>query len=94
MPSVGCERRTAEEDDLPTGELPALPFDPTRPIPRRRPVKFSLRIVLFAVVVYFLILPQIPGFRQAANDLSRVQPLLLLVGWFSHSVRDVLLRPD
>ncbi len=68
------------EQDLPTGDLPALPFDPTRPIPRRRPVKFSLRIVLFAIVVYFLILPQIPGFRQAASDLSRVQPLLLLVG--------------
>lgn len=68
------------EQDLPTGDLPALPFDPTRPIPRRRPVKFSLRIVILAIVVYFLILPQIPGFRQAASDLSRVQPLLLLVG--------------
>lgn len=68
------------EEALPTGELPALPFDPTRPIPRRRPVKFSLRIALFAIVVYFIILPQIPGFRQAATDLSRVQPLLLLLG--------------
>lgn len=68
------------EEGQPTGDLPPLPFDPTRPIPRRRPVKFSVRIGLLALVVYFLILPQIPGFRQAASDLSRVQPVLLLVG--------------
>lgn len=68
-------------EPLATGELPALPPDASRPVPRRRPVRFSLRIVLFAVVVYFLILPQVPGFRQAANDLSRVEPVLLGVGF-------------
>jgi putative heme transporter len=81
-PSI--EQRNDTDDPEPylaTGELPALPPDPSRPIPRRRPVRFSLRIVVFAVVVYFLILPQIPGFRQAATDLSRVQPVLLLVGF-------------
>jgi uncharacterized protein (TIRG00374 family) len=68
------------DDVLLTGELPALPPDPSRPLPRRRPVRFSLRIVLLAAVLYFIVLPQIPGFRQAASDLSRVQPLLLVVG--------------
>jgi putative heme transporter len=67
---------------LPTGELPVLPHDPIRQRPpRRRPVRISLRIVLLAVVVYFLILPQIPGFRQAAADLSRVQPIWLVIGF-------------
>ena len=63
-----------------TGELPALPPDPSRPVPRRRPVRFTLRLAILAAVIYFIILPQIPGFRQAANDLSRVQPGLLAVG--------------
>jgi uncharacterized protein (TIRG00374 family) len=81
---TGSEHVSNDSDEvhLPTGELPLLPVDPSRPVPRRRPVRFSLRIVLFAVVVYFLILPQIPGFRQAATDLSRVQPALLVVGFF------------
>lgn len=77
----GVRRDRDATEPLATGELPALPPDPSRPMPRRRPVRFSLRIVLFAAVVYFLILPQIPGFRQAANDLSRVQPILLGVGF-------------
>lgn len=68
------------DEALLTGELPPLPPDPSRPIPRRRPVRFSLRIVLLAAVIYFIVLPQIPGFRQAASDLSRVQPALLLIG--------------
>jgi putative heme transporter len=67
-------------EPLPTGELPALPDDPTRPIPRRRPVRFTVKLVAFAVVIYFFILPLIPGLRQAATDLSRVQPGLLVVG--------------
>ncbi len=44
-------------------------------------MKFTLRIVLIAVIVYFLILPQVPGFRQAASDLTRVQPALLVLGF-------------
>lgn len=76
----GPQPPEAYDDLLLTGELPALPPDPSRPVPRRRPVRFSLRIVVLAAVVYFIILPQIPGFRQAASDLSRVEPALLLVG--------------
>lgn len=68
------------DEELLTGELPALPPDPSRPIPRRRPVRFTLKFVAFAFVVYFFVLPLIPGLRQAATDLSRVQPGLLLVG--------------
>ena len=48
---------------------------------RRKKVRFSLRIVLFAVVVYFLILPQIPGFQHAAADLSKVRPQWLVLGF-------------
>lgn len=67
-------------EPLPTGELPALAADPSRPVPRRRPVRFTFKLVAFAIVIYFFVLPLIPGLRQAASDLSRVQPVLLVVG--------------
>jgi putative heme transporter len=60
--------------------LPELPPDPSRPIPRRRPVRFTLKLVAFAGVVYFFVLPLIPGFRNAWTELIEVQPSLLLLG--------------
>jgi uncharacterized protein (TIRG00374 family) len=63
-----------------TGELPALEPDPSRPVPRRRPVRFTIKLVAFAGIVYFFVLPLIPGFRRAWTELNDVQPALLLVG--------------
>lgn len=40
----------------------------------------TLQIVLVAAVVYFFVLPLIPGFRQAVQDLSSIDPYLLIVG--------------
>lgn len=40
----------------------------------------TLQIVLFAAVVYFFVLPLIPGFRQAVKDLYKIDPYLLAVG--------------
>jgi hypothetical protein len=40
----------------------------------------TLQIVLLAAVVYFFVLPLIPGFRQAVKDLARIDPYLLIVG--------------
>lgn len=37
----------------------------------------ALRWVLFAVVVYFFILPLLPAFRNAIGDLTRIDPVLL-----------------
>jgi uncharacterized protein (TIRG00374 family) len=40
----------------------------------------TLQIVLLAAVVYFFVLPLIPGFRQAVKDLAKIDPYLLIVG--------------
>lgn len=39
----------------------------------------ALRWVLFAVVIYFFILPLLPAFRNAIGDLTRIDPVLLAV---------------
>ncbi|MFZ9954339.1 MAG: hypothetical protein ACO3GH_07075, partial [Ilumatobacteraceae bacterium] len=37
----------------------------------------ALRWVLFAVVIYFFVLPLIPAFRNAVADLRQIDPVLL-----------------
>jgi uncharacterized protein (TIRG00374 family) len=78
-----------------TGELPPITRDPSRPTPRRRfkPIRLTLKVVVFAVVFYFLILPLIPGFRSAADELIEVRPaflagglLLQMSAWFTYSM--------
>jgi hypothetical protein len=80
---------------LETGELPPITRDPSRPLPRPRfkPVRMTFKVLLFAAVVYFVVLPLIPGFRSAADELTRVQPIFLIAGvvlqmsaWFSYSL--------
>ncbi len=78
-----------------TGELPPITRDPTRPLPRRRfkPVRMTFKVLLFAAVVYFVVLPLIPGFRSAADELTKVRPAFLVAGvvlqmsaWFTYSL--------
>lgn len=38
----------------------------------------ALRWVLFAVVVYFFVLPLLPAFRNAVSDLRQIDPVLLI----------------
>lgn len=38
----------------------------------------ALRWVIFALVVYFFVLPLIPGFRNAVRDLGQIEPSLLV----------------
>ena len=40
----------------------------------------TLKWVLFAAIVYFFVLPLIPGFRNAVAELSHVTPSLLVLG--------------
>jgi len=66
-----------------TGELPRVSLDDTGgpPRPRRvRPIRLTLKALAGVVVVWFFVLPLIPGMRKAATDLSEVNPLLLLAG--------------
>ena len=39
----------------------------------------ALRWVLFAIVIYFFVLPLVPAFRNAIGDLTRIDPVLLAV---------------
>ena len=80
---------------LETGELPPIQRDPSRPVtrPRLRPVRLTVKVLAFAAVIYFLLLPLIPGFRSAAEEITKVQPIFLVVGvalqfaaWFSYSL--------
>jgi uncharacterized protein (TIRG00374 family) len=88
------EPRSSETDwAVITGELPALEPDPSRPVPRRRPVRFTIKIIAFAGVIYFFVLPLIPGFRRAWTELSEVRPDLLVLGvalelgaWLAYSL--------
>jgi uncharacterized protein (TIRG00374 family) len=66
-----------------TGELPRVSLDDTGgpPRPRRvRPVRLTLKALAFAVIVWFFVLPLIPGMRKAASDLADVNPALLGLG--------------
>lgn len=49
--------------------------------PSRRPrIPRTVKILLAAFVVYFFVLPLIPGFRDAVADLNKIDPYLLAVG--------------
>jgi hypothetical protein len=70
------EPRESNDGVLPTGELPALERDGS---PRRR-FRFTLKLVAFLAVVYLFVIPLIPGFRSALEEVRRVEPGLLLLG--------------
>ena len=64
-----------------TGELPIVEREPIDPeTKRRRPFRFSLKLLAFATVLYYFVVPLIPDFRNAAMELQRVEPILLVVG--------------
>jgi putative heme transporter len=80
---------------LETGELPPITRDPSKPLkrPRFRPVRLTLKLAAFVLVIYIFVLPLIPGFRDAAHELTRVDPTFLVLGlalqiasWFTYSL--------
>ena len=40
----------------------------------------ALKWLIFAIIIYFFVLPLIPGFGKAFSELSRVRPSLLVLG--------------
>lgn len=65
------------------------------PTPRKkfRPWRFGIKSIAFIVIVFVFILPLIPDFREAADKLLDVNPVLLVVGvafqvasWFCYSL--------
>ncbi len=66
-----------------TGELPRVSLDDTGgpPRPRRiRPIRLTLKVVAFVLIVNFLILPLLPNFKTALEKLRDVNPALLVGG--------------
>lgn len=47
---------------------------------KRKPFRFTLKLLLFAAVLYYFVVPIIPDFRDAVEEVQRVQPILLVVG--------------
>ena len=69
------------------GELHAAPaappdvIDTSSPLKRPfRPLRSSLKVIAFAAIIWFFVLPLIPGFRKAAQELREVDPAMLLLG--------------
>lgn len=66
-----------------TGELPRVSLDDTGgpPRPHRfRPFRLSLKLVAFLLIINYIVLPLLPDFRKAMDELRSVNPLLLGVG--------------
>lgn len=71
----------SEPTPLMTGELPTIDRDPSLPIRRIRPWRSTIKLIAFLAVVYFFVLPLIPGFRSSWSHLSKVNGWLLIAGF-------------
>ncbi|MEI6403667.1 MAG: lysylphosphatidylglycerol synthase transmembrane domain-containing protein, partial [Actinomycetota bacterium] len=67
-----------------TGELPRVSLDDTGGPPRPRRFhrfRLTLRLLVFLGIVYFAAVTVVPGARKAATELSRVDPMLIGLGF-------------
>ena len=78
-----------------TGELPPIQRDPSKPLkrPRFRPMRLTIKVVLFVAAIYIFVLPLIPDFQDAVHEIVRVEPMFLVAGfslqfaaWFAYSL--------
>ena len=70
-----------DRDVLPTGELPALVRDESKPKSRLRPIRFTIKALLLIVVGIFLLPPVLSGFRQALETIRDVNPAFIVLGF-------------
>jgi len=63
---------------LQTGELPVLSQPVDEP---RKHFRFTLKLLLFLAVVYYFVVPIVPQFFDAWDELGRVEPGLLVLGF-------------
>lgn len=82
-PLDGVHDTTHEMDRgvLPTGELPALIRTDGKSKPRIRPIRLTVKALLFVVIAVFLLPPVLSGFRQAIQTAREVNPGLLAAGF-------------
>lgn len=48
--------------------------------PERRPFRFTVKLLVVATVLYYFVVPLIGDFRDALEELSQVDPVLLVLG--------------
>ncbi len=77
----GDRTHEMDRDVLPTGELPALVRDETKPARRLKPIRFTIKVLLLIVIVVFLLPGVLNGFRQALDTVRDVNPALLVAGF-------------
>lgn len=64
-----------------TGELPALEKPEGDAKKERRPFRFTLKLLVFATVLYYFVVPLIPDFRSAWDELGQMEPVFLVLGF-------------
>lgn len=76
-PSTAPGPDPVDERAFLTGELPLTEGEE---ISQPRTFRFTLKLLAFAAVIYYFVIPIIPRFTNAWSELDRVQPVLLVVG--------------
>src|SRR4026209_339376 len=70
---------SVDQPGLVTGELPEIHRIDNKTARKR--FRLTLKLVAFVAVLYFFVLPLIPGFRSAWTELQKVEPRLLVFGF-------------
>ncbi|MEM1333732.1 MAG: lysylphosphatidylglycerol synthase transmembrane domain-containing protein, partial [Actinomycetota bacterium] len=78
--ATAAMERGTQPTGLPTGELPAIERPSSGKKPWIRPVKFGLRMAIFALILYFGI-ALAPEFVNASRELRNLNPFLLGLGF-------------
>jgi uncharacterized protein (TIRG00374 family) len=80
MTETVTEQAVTEHSQAPTttGELPAI--EPSSDRPPRRHFRLTVKLLIFLAVAYYFVVPLAPDFRNAFEDLGRVNPWLLILG--------------
>lgn len=69
-----------DRDSISTGDLAVLVAPARTDTPRIRPVRFGIRMLLLALVLYFVV-GLLPDLLNAADELTRLDPLLIALGF-------------
>jgi uncharacterized protein (TIRG00374 family) len=84
-PTAAAGAADAREPTVLPGELPVASARRGATLPEardepRRHFRFTVKLLAFAAVLYYFVVPLIPDFQNAWSELQRVQPVLLVVG--------------
>ncbi|MEO6652204.1 MAG: lysylphosphatidylglycerol synthase transmembrane domain-containing protein [Ilumatobacteraceae bacterium] len=78
-PPAAPDAEPQGERVLLTGELP-LTLRDSATVHQPRTFRFTLKLLAFAAVIYYFVIPIIPRFTNAWSELGRVEPVLLVIG--------------